>query len=279
MTINTLNRYFHKALIFIILCGVCLFMSESCLAQGHTQSLTTSVNYAEPSVSLVFKDTLTLPSLTEFSLPVRMKTGHEISAITLGLYFPQQYLEITGMQLAHVSQGYHYNIHDSLFNLVWSDINPIALNDDDTLLILEMKTLDLSLLSGTIRLGLNESSEFADISADVIEGVVLEMPEINYFNPGPIDTLTGFYVTVNPNPFSDFATVNFSLTEKSRVKISIENLSGMEIIQLADGDFPRGPNQVRLYASDLSNGIYLLKFEMKNSLRSGSKVIKVFSLR
>jgi len=230
---------------------------------------------ADTTVSLVYKDTLSIPSFTEFSIPVKMKAGNEISAISLGFYFPKEYLEITGMELANGTQGFSYNVTDSLFRMAWSDVNPIIITDDDTIITLSMKSLDLTGLTGTIRLGIYESSEFADKSANVIEGVVLEMLEIKYLVPDTNDLIAGIY----PNPFDEYTSINFYLETESKVKISLFNFAGMEIYEAADAIYPKGTHQVRIYAVDLSKGIYLLKFAIINDEQSRTKVIKIMSIR
>jgi len=232
-----------------------------------------------PTVSLLYKDTLSFPSFTEFNLPVRMKTGNEISAITLGFYYPQEYLEITGITLADSIQGFYYSDTNGLLIVAWSDINPISIMDDGTVLRLRMNTLDLTGLSGTIKLGIYESSEFADKSANIIEGVELEVPEIQYLVPDPIDSISGNYVIVYPNPFDDYAAINFYLKADSQVKISLCDLSGMELFKAKETAYPEGAHQVKLHGLDLSKGVYLLKFEIGNSEGFGSKLIKIVSIR
>jgi hypothetical protein len=232
-----------------------------------------------PTVSLLFNDTLSVPSYTEFSIPVIMKTGQEISAISLGLYYPQEFLEITGMELADSAQGFNYSDTNGLFTLAWSDVNPINIINGGAVMYLRMKSLDLAGLTGTIKLGINEYSEFADKSANVIEGVVLEIPEIQFLSPDPDDSLGGNYILVFPNPFDDFTTVNFYLKTESKVRMSLFNMAGLEMLQLPDAVYPKGTYQVKLHALYLSKGIYLLKFEVINEGQSNSKLIKILAIR
>jgi len=233
----------------------------------------------DTTVSLFYKDTLSFPSFTEFNLQVKMKTGHEISAISLGFYYPQEYLGITGMELADSVQGFYYSDTNGLIIVAWSDINPINIIDDGTVITLRMNTLDLTGLTGTIKLGLYEASEFADQSAHVIEGVILEVPEINYLVPDPIDSISGNYVKVYPNPFKDYTAINFGLKADSRVRISLFNLTGMEWKNLIDESYPKGTYQVKLHGLGLSKGAYILKFDIINEEKTSSKLIKIVSIR
>ena len=140
-------------------------------------------------VSLAYKDTLTLPSFTAFNIPVKMQTGYEIAALTLLLFpcsVPGSYRCGNGKWI----HGLNFNINDSVFLITWSDIIPVNMMDGDTIMTLKMKSLDLVGLQGTIKMRIdNEISEFADKSAQVIEDVVLEIPEIGYLLPDNDDPL------------------------------------------------------------------------------------------
>lgn len=264
----------------------CLLMICSIVSYAQTTHLSATENHGnspfyntEAIVSLVFRDTLFIPSFTEFDLPVRMKTGNEVSAISLGFYFPDDYLEVTGMELANGTSGFTYSVQDGFFKMAWSSLTPLTIPDDGTLVTLNMSSFDLAGLSGTIRLEVDTLSEFADPSATVIEGIVLETAEIGYLSPGPVDTLGGNYVRVYPNPFDEVLSVSFYLEEESRVKISIHNLAGVKVRQVTDSDFSEGSHEVRIFASDLSKSVYLLRFELSNPQLSGSKLFKIMPLR
>jgi len=271
MKIRPLTKYLCRGIILFSFFGLCNL---------HAQLTNSGIKHLsgknDPTVSLEYSDTLIMPSLTEFSIPVKMKSGHEISAISLGFYFPEEYLQITGMELANGTHGFSYNVTDSLFRMTWSDVNPIILADNDTIITLNMKSLDLAALTGTIRLEIYELSELADKSANVIEGVVLEIPEIKYLEPPDTnDFISGVY----PNPFDDYTSINFTLDAESEVEISLHNIIGMKIMQVEDATYPEGTHQVKLYAVDVAKGVYFLKFEIRNPDQSQSRVIKIMSIR
>ncbi len=274
MKINHLLSKRNREIIIYFL--ICIFnlISRADFAQTANDRFVKTIRIIDPTVSIVYNDTLTLPSFTEFDLPVIMQTGHDISAISLGLYFPREYLELDTMELTNVPQGYYFSVIDSLFILAWSDVNPISVADGGTFLILKMKTLDLSELTGTIKLSIWEFSEFADSSANAIDNVVLEIPEIEYFLPEPEDSIDGNYVRIYPNPFNDYASVNFFLKADSKVKISISNSSG-KLMSREETSYPEGTYEIKLYAMDYASGIYLLKFEIDNSEGTSSKLFKI----
>jgi hypothetical protein len=277
MKINYILKKIMLKAGLILLCS--MIWPPQMKAGNQAGQMFPSYQLADTAVTLVYKDTLILLSDMSFELPVRITPGVDLSAVTMGFYFPSQYLEITGLVLADSTIGYYYNVTDSLLILSWADINPIVLADHDTILTLKMKTLDLSGLIGTIKLGLYESTEFADQNANIIEGVELEVPEIQLFRPDTVDTVTGYYAHVYPNPFKDYATIYFGLNEESEVKILIYNTDGILIMDMGDKTYPEGDHQVKLYGLDFSKGVYLLKFEIRNSEGKKEEMFKIMSIR
>ena len=274
MKINRLVNKINVGILWLLFFGLCTLN-----AQNRNTGLKHFIGKDGFTVSLRYADTLSLPSFTEFNLPVIMKTGNEISAITLGFYYPQEYLEIVGIVLADSIQGFYFSDTNGLLIVAWSDINPINIMDNGTVLNLWMNTLDLTGLIGTIKLGIYELSEFADTSANIIEGVELEVQEIQYLVPDPVDSISGNYVNVFPNPFDDYMAINFYLKADSWVKISLCNLIGLEMKNVTDETYLKGIHQVKLHGLDLSKGVYLLKFEITSEGKTSSKLIKIMSIR
>jgi len=264
----------YLKIVLIFLYGYLVIISNESFAQTLNPK---SVN--DNPVILVYYDTLTLPSFTEFDLPVRISSAYDISAISLGFYFPEEYIEIDTMEMINGTQGYYFNITDSLFNMAWSNIQPLNVQAGDTIINFKMKTLDISGLSNTIRLELYEFSEFADQFANIIEGVVLEIPEIKFLIPDPGDSIDGNYVSLYPNPFKNNTTIYFTLESESQVKITVFNPAGVALNMFEEKTYPEGHHEVKIDGLDLAKGIYLLKFEIRNPETSGSKIFKIFSIK
>jgi len=232
----------------------------------------------DTSVTLTYNDTLSLPSGKDFELNVRMKPAAQVSAISLGFYFPKEFLAVDSMKLMEDRGGYHMMVEDSLFRMVWSDINPITLDDNDTIITLYMRSLDLSALSNTIKLEIYEMSEFADASAMVIEDVILEIPEIKYFSTGPDDTISGYSVRLYPNPFNEYTAVDITLKSESLISMSVYSRDGKEVLSWEEQSYPKGNHLLKIYEADLSKGIYFLKVWIKNDEISATKLIKMMSM-
>jgi hypothetical protein len=74
----------------------------------------------------------------------------------------------------------------------------------------------------------------------------------------PALTATGnFDFNVYPNPFSEQATVSFSLIQDENVMIRLFDLSGKQVALLADSKYKSGEYKINLSASELKKGFYI----------------------
>lgn len=72
-------------------------------------------------------------------------------------------------------------------------------------------------------------------------------------------------LTNYPNPFNPATTVEFTLPEAEDVSISVYNSIGQEVEQLVvDEQMDAGTHQLQLDGSNLSSGVYLLRFQAGN---------------
>ncbi len=275
MKINKIAKNITK-FIFLCLFGSLFLYPEISNAQ---KDILIDERDVESGVSLTYRDTLILPSFVEFDLPVLMRPASRVSAIYTGFYYPDEFLEIDSVIVKKGIKGYHYGISDSLFILTWSDIKPVGISENDTLMVLKMKALDLSSLDETIRLELYEQSEFADSAANILDGITLEIPEIYFLFPDPEDTIYGTSVRIYPNPFKDHATVDISLKYESEIAFSLFTPEGIEIRQWPQEIYSEGIHQVFIYGADYAKGTYLLRFALKNQEGEFERVFKIISLR
>ena len=89
-------------------------------------------------------------------------------------------------------------------------------------------------------------------------------------------------VQVYPNPFNSQTIVKFKLNEFSKVSVTVYNLLGQKIIDLADDQMPSGDYSFRwngknAYGSSISSGIYLLRTYVEG-IASGKKNISTNKL-
>lgn len=227
------------------------------------------------SVGLVHEGSLLVESFSEFDFPVRLKTGMQVGAISLGFYYPSETLEITGAQLVNGVTGFSWTAIDGLFRMGWCDQNALAINDDEVVVILKMKAKDLSGLTAGIALDIFEDCEFADATATPNEWEVVSIPTINttITGTGVIKGMTG--LSVYPNPIKSSAIVSFSLRQAGMVKLTLVDILGNPVMEIASGNYQAGSHKVSLTAADLKPGMYLLKTEITSNGEVISDMIKL----
>jgi subtilisin family serine protease len=71
-----------------------------------------------------------------------------------------------------------------------------------------------------------------------------------------------------PNPFNPVTTINFSLPEDSKVKISVYNVMGEKVAEPYNNTAAAGYNQVTFNASGMASGVYYYRIE---AAATGSK--------
>ena len=64
-----------------------------------------------------------------------------------------------------------------------------------------------------------------------------------------------------PNPFNPTTTIPFDLNERSHVRLTLNNILGEEIREMADGEYGAGHHEIVLDAGSLAAGVYFYKIE------------------
>lgn len=67
-----------------------------------------------------------------------------------------------------------------------------------------------------------------------------------------------------PNPASENAYLDFNLTAKQKVTVTLYDLTGRELSTIAADDFEAGNNQLIVKTNELNNGIYFVKINSSN---------------
>ncbi len=67
--------------------------------------------------------------------------------------------------------------------------------------------------------------------------------------------------TAYPNPFNSTTQINFSLSKAGKASVRLFDLSGREVMTIANGQFTAGANQITLQGDALSAGVYLLSLQ------------------
>ncbi len=227
------------------------------------------------NVGIIHEGSQIVESFTEFEMPVKLKTGMQVGAISLGFYYPEEYLEITGARLINGVTGFSWTAADGLFRMGWCDLNALSINNENVIVYLQMKTKDVSDLKTGIHLEIYDYCEFADVAATPYEGAIVSVPVINTKLTGvPVpNNLAG--LSVYPNPVNENSVVTFSLERPGNVRMTLVEMIGNNVLTVASGDFGAGSHKVALKASSVKPGMYVLKIENTINGQTTAGMIKI----
>jgi hypothetical protein len=77
---------------------------------------------------------------------------------------------------------------------------------------------------------------------------------------------------IYPNPFNAETTISFCLPEPQKVEISVYNLKGQKVAELAEENYEAGDHQLEWKAENCSSGIYLVEYRFDDKLEKQAKV-------
>jgi hypothetical protein len=88
-------------------------------------------------------------------------------------------------------------------------------------------------------------------------------------NPG----LNDIKLQIYPNPVSSSATISFSLSDVSKVSLTLFDINGRLIKRLANMQFHNGYHQITLDTKELNSGIYLLRMQSSESIETRKIIV------
>jgi hypothetical protein len=68
-----------------------------------------------------------------------------------------------------------------------------------------------------------------------------------------------------PNPVMDITSISFYLPKDGKVKLTVSNTLGQEVMTLSQEDYKKGMHTIAMDASSLSTGVYFYKLEANNT--------------
>ena len=230
-------------------------------------------SYTLPSrdngIELLHEGQLLAGSYQEMELPVSIKQAVEMGALTLRFGYPEEYVEIEDVVLAATGESLLFTANEGELTTVWFSLQPLALAENDGLIIIKVRTKDLSNINEPVAFSLSAYSELADGNAQVLDGVAIAMPDIVTETLGVSENTTNGNVALAmyPNPAKDVCTMAYQLPEAGRVTVSVYNTMGVKVMDVADFRQEEGRHELRLSTASLAAGMYTCRitFEGESS--------------
>ena len=235
------------------------------LCFGDVNSSNTLAKKDEGSVLMVYEGSEVISSFMEFDVKISMKNMIEAGAISLGIQYPEEWIEVNSAELINVNNAIITNVN-GLVRMAWADLNALNYNSGDEMVILHCIAKDLSGMNSPIQLGIFENSEFANPSAEVYTNVTLSVPELTNLAVGIENNAVdaGLLCENHPNPFSSSTHIHFTLPENGAVNLRVYNLMGETIGELIDASLDKGEHTVEFHAEGLEPGVYVYKLQFNN---------------
>ena len=119
-------------------------------------------------------------------------------------------------------------------------------------------------LSGGRYMIANESNEILwegdtftySTSAELARGITVDINEV----------LSSDDISINPNPVTNTANIEFSLYKNTDVNIAVFDILGKNVINLYEGEMSNGPQNIKLNVAGLNKGVYFVKIQMNNEV-------------
>ena len=210
------------------------------------------------SIELLHEGQLFADSYQEMEVPVSIKQAIELGALTLRFGYPEEFVEIEDVVMAATGESLLFTANEGLLTIVWFSLEPLALAENDGLINIMVRTKDLSSIDEPVTFSLNAYSELADGNAQVLEGVVIAMPDIvtETMGMGENTTANGVALSLYPNPAKNVCTMAYQLPEAGRVTVSVYNMMGVKVMDAAEFHQEAGRHELRLPTASLAAGMY-----------------------
>lgn len=85
--------------------------------------------------------------------------------------------------------------------------------------------------------------------------------------------VNNFDIKVYPNPFSSKAIISFNLKEQAKVKITLNNSSGVTVKNIFEGNLTAGSHTYDITADNLTPAVYIYNLEINGKANTGKIVL------
>ncbi|MCF8403922.1 MAG: T9SS type A sorting domain-containing protein [Bacteroidales bacterium] len=220
----------------------------------------------EGSVWMISEGSQIITSYSDFDLSVSVKDYLSTGAISLGIIYPEEFIQVNDVEFANTNVNLIYTAGNGLLNIAWADLDAMTLNEGDELLMIHCTAKDLSNMQEPIILGLNENCEFADQTAQPISEVTLSSPELTTLAVGIQNNIeNGLWLSNNyPNPFDGSTTIHYSIPQEGKVNLKVIDITGKTLAIPVNAVHRQGEYFIKFQADGLEAGIYFYQLEFTN---------------
>jgi hypothetical protein len=205
-------------------------------------------------------------------LPVKAVSSMQVGAISLILDYPVDKLQVESVFLQNnPDQPVMFNTINGVLRIGWNSLSPISLAKGEPMLTVRLKTAP-GLAEGEVcrfELSRNPLNELADGAFDVIQNAALlingmELKKDVTAGIDIADRPSVILMSCYPNPFSENATIKYTLPETGHVNIEVTSILGNRIRLLSDQQQTAGKYMIDLDGNNIVPGVYQVTLRFKN---------------
>ena len=200
-------------------------------------------------------------------IPVVVTQDMSIGAMTVGLKYNTQLLQVTGVEGFQV-----FNIDESNGTVYASMFDVQGRNYDmnSNVIIVTAKVL-APIQTSDRYFELEANTMYANPSANLIDGIVLSTPSLTTDALTSAGNLTGSALTHKcfPNPFNTVSNIQYTLPATATVEVNVYNSLGGLVKTFVNETQVAGVHTVQLNATDLNGaGVYFYRISVKGDSKT-----------
>lgn len=211
------------------------------------------------------------------NVPVKVNTnGKTLGALQLDLKYDTAYLEFKNIESTEKIMKWtsYFNPSNGIISWGGADLtNANLLNDGEQVITLQFiaKRPKDSWATAAIWTGAKYvgDKDAKDMNITPTMGIV----EVRRVKKGVeiqgLNTLLAF-----PNPTEGQMFVQFEVVKDSDVELDVKDLLGRELVHIINARMPAGKYKYEVQLSELSNGVYLLTLETKESINHNKIIVQ-----
>ncbi|MCX6251583.1 MAG: cohesin domain-containing protein [Bacteroidetes bacterium] len=238
---------------------------------------------ASATLHLTYGETIRMDAGKEFEMPIRVVKASKVGAVSMILNFPLDLIEVKAVYMKDNPGQLDWALNGSELRVGWNSLYPLDLPAFDSIVILKLKTTDKFRDDKTIRFSLapDQLNELAGEDYKVIPDALLSIDEISTTaigiqeQPG-LDKMT---LKNQPNPFSNYTMIEYTLPFDGKVILEVRNLVGQTVKTLVNEMQTSGTHSLRFDSGSLVSGVYTATIRLNSNNNSAIRTIKLFNNR